>query len=111
MAVRSVTRRLAQSRAKRYEMVDERNLLLRVLITQTGWPAHLIRLPDDGLFVGAVCIHTPQGQLTWKLSRVDLDLFKGLAYERNDFDGQTRSDRTARLEALSLSLQESLSGR
>jgi hypothetical protein len=81
-------------------MVDERNLLLRVLITQTGWPSHLVRLPDDGLFVGAVCIHTPHGQITWKLSRVDLDLFKGLSYERNDFDGQTRRERTELLERL-----------
>ena len=101
---KSYTERLEESRANRYKVIDERNLLLNVLIAQTGWEAHreaIAAARQDGMFVEVLCIHSPAGQIAYKLTLADVDMFDHLPKRKSDWDGHRRAQKLERLQSLS----------
>jgi len=86
----------------------ERNQLVAFLTTCYG--AHLMRHPEtdpwDEDWRWIVCVHTPQGQMTWHIHDSELGLFDHLpsSQTQNDWDGHTTEQKYLRLQALVASL-------
>ena len=101
----SVSEKLESARANRYKVIHERNLLLRILIAHAGWDAHLVPAasPETGTWDRVLCIHSPEGQLHWKLSEADQEDFEGIAVEtprKDHYDGCKSAQKVERLETL-----------
>lgn len=102
----SVSDKLERARANRYKVIHERNLLILALAKHAGFEAHLVKpainqpgAGDDWLKV--LCLHTPAGQLHWRLSPEDQADFKSLpTLKRSDWDGAKAKDKAGRLELL-----------
>lgn len=101
----SVSEKLESARANRYKVIHERNLLIRALIAHAGWEAHLVPPagPETGSWDRVLCIHTPEGQLHWKLSEDDQKDFTGIPREtpkKGHYDGCKSAEKAKRLEVL-----------
>ena len=102
----SVSEKLESARANRYKVIHERNLLILALAKHAGFEAHLVKpainqpgMGDD--WTRVLCLHTPAGQLHWRLSPEDQADFKGLrTLKQSDWDGARAKDKAERLETL-----------
>jgi hypothetical protein len=102
----SVSEKLESARANRYKVIHERNLLILALAKHAGFEAHLVKpainqpgAGDD--WIRVLCLHTPAGQLHWRLSPDDQADFKGLpTLKRSDWDGARAKEKAQRLELL-----------
>lgn len=98
---RPTTELLLAARRNRYKIIRERNLVLLTLIRVSGWEAHLCKRDDPGTWKHVLCIHTPQGQLHWRLSDEDEKDFRGLKRVKNDhYDGADAKEKGERLQRL-----------
>lgn len=96
------TQALRAARKTRNHALWERNQLLLLWIQGTGLIAHL-EPPKraDLLFPAVLCVHTPAGQLTWKLSLEDVDDFRHLPSNGvSHFDGVRSHEKDERLATL-----------
>ena len=99
----SVSERLDRARANRYKLIHERNLLVLALAKHAaGFSAHVVPTDDPGTWKHVLCLHTPAGQIHWKLSPDDEKDFKGvLGFDkRTDWDGCKAPEKLERLERL-----------
>lgn len=104
----SVSDKLESARANRYKVIHERNLLILALAKHgVGCSAHVVPTgtnePQKGTWDKVLCLHTPAGQIHWKLSPEDAAEFKkaGLTFDRkSDWDGAKAPDKSERLETL-----------
>src|SRR5580765_8159888 len=99
----SATAQRDAARRNRYVVLYERNLLLRLLCAQ--FPAHLApaatakSATDTWRWV--VCLHTPTGHLTWKITDEDKEtMFAELPERPDDWDRHTHDHKIAALEEL-----------
>lgn len=103
----SATQRLEAARENRYKVINERNLLLLALIKASGWTAHLeptVRTVTGDTWARVLCVHTPAGQLTWKLSDADREAFGHLQMaSAPHYDGCGASAKLERLISLGVS--------
>ncbi len=103
----SISEKLESARANRYKVIHERNLLILALAKHgLGCSAHIVPTgtpePKKGEWNHVVCLHTPAGQLHWKLSAEDTEDFRGfLPFDRkSDWDGARAKTKNERLELL-----------
>ncbi len=99
----SVSEKLDRARANRYKVIHERNLLILALAKHgVGCSAHVVPTTDPGTWKHVVCLHTPAGQIHWRLSPEDCQDFKGvLAFDKTtDWDGCNATEKGERLERL-----------
>ena len=102
----SISDKLEAARANRYKVIHERNLLILALGKHAGFDLHLVNVDDAKLsepdaWDKVVCLHTPAGQLHWKLSPADQDDFRSLkTLRKTDYDGAKAADKAERLERL-----------
>lgn len=104
----SITEKLESARANRYKVIHERNLLILALARHgVGCSAHVVPTgtpePRKGDWNHVLCLHTPAGQIHWKLSPEDCDDFRKakLPFDRkSDWDGARAQTKAERLEAL-----------
>jgi hypothetical protein len=100
----SITEKLESARANRYKVIHERNLLILALVKHAGFEAHLVPSGTDapGKWDKVICLHTPAGQLHWKLSPKDAEDFEDILKftKKSDWDGARQADKVARLEKL-----------
>jgi len=102
----SVSEKLESARANRYKVIHERNLLILALAKHAGFEAHLVKpainqpgAGDD--WIRVLCLHTPAGQLHWRLSPDDQADFESLpTLKRSDWDGARAKEKAQRLELL-----------
>jgi hypothetical protein len=96
------TEALQAARKSRNHALWERNQLLKLWIHATGLIAHLEPpARPDLLFPAVLCVHTPAGQLTWRLSDQDLEDFAHLPSNGlSHWDGATASQKDDRLAEL-----------
>lgn len=77
--------------------------LSRYLLRE-GCPVHLNPLTWTGqksTMNYTVCVHSSQGQLTWRVSDLEVAAyFKHLKKERCRYDGHTRNEKLDRIQAL-----------
>lgn len=78
----------------------ERNQL--VAFVSKLYPSHLCRHPNDDKTWEAtwrwiVCIHSPNGQLTWHIHDREKKLFKHLKIKKEHWDGHTTEQKYNRL--------------
>jgi hypothetical protein len=99
----SATAQRDAARRNRYEILYERNLLLRLLCAH--FPAHVApaataKSPTD-TWRWVVCVHTPTGKFTWKITDEDrTTVFVALNERPDDWDRHTHGDKIAGLEDL-----------
>jgi len=79
----------------------ERNRLVAFL--SKIFPSHLCKhTPEDETWEDdwrwIVCIHSPQGQLTWHIHDTDYPLFKHLEEKEGHWDGHTTEEKYERLD-------------
>ncbi len=104
--LRPLAQRLEAARANRYKVIHERNKLIAALaIHGAGCSAHIVHTDDPGTWKHVVCLHTPAGQLHWKLSPEDLEDFEGvIPFDRkgtkSDWDGCKAPEKAERLDRL-----------
>lgn len=94
---------LEGARRNRYKVIHERNLLILALAKHAeGFSAHVVPTADPGTWKHVVCLHTPAGQIHWKLSPKDAEDFEGvLAFDKKtDWDGCKAPEKGERLERL-----------
>ena len=97
----SITDKLEAARKNRYKVIHERNLLILALAKHAGFEAHMVKVDDPGEWDHALCLHTPAGQLHWKLSPEDVKDFRTLkTLKKTDYDGSKADEKKARLETL-----------
>ena len=100
--LRSATHRMEAARNTSQRIISERNRLVSVLAAL--YPSHLCDISTeanpDAKFTAIVCIHTPVGQIAWKLPETEIGLFKGLPRKPNDWDGHTTEQKHERITAL-----------
>ena len=104
----SVSEKLESARANRYKVIHERNLLILALAKHgVGCWAHVVPTgvpePKKGTWNQVLCLHTPAGQIHWKLSPEDAADFKKakLAFDKkSDWDGSRADIKAERLEEL-----------
>lgn len=100
-AKRPLSELLKAARKNRYKVIHERNLLILALAKHAGFDAHLVAIDDPGEWTKAVCVHTPAGQLHWRLSPEDQEDFRSLkTIRKSDYDGAKAAEKVARLERL-----------
>jgi nicotinamidase-related amidase len=102
-AARPVTKLLEAARRNRYKVIHERNLLILALAKHgAGFSAHVVPTADPGTWKHTLCLHTPAGQIHWRLSPEDALDFKGqIPFDRkSDYDGAKSAEKTQRLESL-----------
>ncbi len=95
--------RLKAARANRYKVIHERNLLILALAQHgIGCSAHVVPTDDPGTWKHVLCLHTPAGQIHWKLSPEDVKDFKGvIPFDKTtDWDGAKAPQKVERLERL-----------
>ncbi len=100
---RPVTELLEAARRNRYKVIHERNLLVLALAKHAaGFSAHVVPTTDPGTWKHVLCLHTPAGQIHWKLSPKDAEDFRGiLTFDRkSDWDGAKAPEKNERLEGL-----------
>lgn len=99
----SATAQRDAARRNRYEVLYERNLLLRLLCAQ--FPAHVApaataKSPTD-TWRWVVCVHTPTGYFTWKITEEDREtVFVALDERPDDWERHTHEHKIAALEEL-----------
>lgn len=99
----TVTERLERARANRYKVIHERNQIIKWAIKASGAEAHVLKVDDPGTWTAVLCIHTPEGQLHWKLSPEDAKDFARLPRAKDDhYDGCKSSEKGERLDRLAL---------
>lgn len=100
----SISEKLERARANRYKVIHERNLLILALIAHAGFEAHVVRpaVRDPGEWDYVLCLHTPEGQLHWKLSPEDVRDFAHLKHEspKGHYDGCKAPEKLERLTRL-----------
>jgi hypothetical protein len=103
----SVSEKLESARANRYKVIHERNLLILALAKHgIGCSAHVVPTgtpePKKGEWNHVLCLHTPVGQIHWKLSAEDTDDFRGYVTfnKKSDWDGARAPEKAERLERL-----------
>ena len=100
---RPLTARLKAARDNRYQQIRKAHLILLWAIGAEGCDAHLEPLatgPND-YWVASLCVHSPAGQLTFKLTDEDLPMFKHLPSKaKSHWDGHTAAENMERLEQL-----------
>jgi nicotinamidase-related amidase len=105
-AKRSLTQILEAARANRYKVIHERNLLILALAKHAGFDAHLVPTGNNetGNWKQVLCLHTPAGQIHWKLSPKDVADFEEFlkTSRKSDWDGATATQKGERLENLHL---------
>lgn len=74
----------------------ERDKLISVL--SKLWPSHLSLSDKSNRFV--VCVHSPEGQLTWHVLQQERDLFLHLKFEEDHWDGHTTEEKYKRLKKI-----------
>jgi len=101
---RPVTELLEAARRNRYKVIHERNLLIMALAKHgVGCSAHVVPTDDPGgTWKNVVCLHTPEGQICWKLSPQDAEDFATLKpfSKKSDWDGAKADEKVRRLEVL-----------
>lgn len=99
---KTATARLEAARRNRHQLIDERTLLLSLLTHL--YPSHLAPAQTETSDVSqqhlVLCIHTPAGQLAWKLRDDELDAFSHLNTTTGDWDKHTHSMKLDRLREL-----------
>ena len=66
---------------------EERNRLVAVLTYI--WPSHLVLAESGSGDWDTVCVHSPEGQMTWHIPDRDMHLFQHLGYAASHWDGHT----------------------
>lgn len=96
--------KLEKEKASKDNAYSERNNLVAFL--SRLYPSHLCRhseedktWEDDWRWI--VCIHSPQGQLTWHLHDSDIYKFRHLVKVEDHWDGHTTEEKYKRLAVLS----------
>lgn len=93
---KSTTERLEASRATRQRIAD-REILYAAILSRL-WPSHLAEpLTAQGNGSWIVCVHSPAGQLAWRVRDDEIPLFKHLQRTDNDGKGYTFDDKMVRL--------------
>lgn len=99
----SASDRLKRARDRTHKFRGETLALVGLLVRM--WPAHtcLAKRPNaDGEFERVVCVHTPQGILSWKLSRDEEARFDALPMRDSDCEAPSQRQRIERIDALAL---------
>ena len=94
----STTARLESARANRLRVIDEKLQLVSLL--SRVWPSHLSPTTRGGAWSHVVCIHSPAGQLAWRLTDDEMPLFAHLTETATDWDKHSAEDKAARIEQL-----------
>lgn len=79
----------------------ERDMLVCAL--SKIWPSHLAyddQVGWDDEWRWVVCVHSPQGQLTWHIRKSELPWFGHLNHAANHWDGHTTPEKYERLSRL-----------
>jgi hypothetical protein len=92
----TATERMEAARNAKRSAID-RELLLVSLLSRV-WPSHLAepRKPQR-TFTWIVCVHSPAGQLVWRVSDEELSLFDHLERRENHGKDYQAGDKLARL--------------
>lgn len=92
---------LTDMERRKDEAYTERNRLVALL--SKLWPAHLAQHGDDPSWSEdwrtIVCIHSPQGQLTWHVHDSHVPLFAHLPDGDNHWDGHTTEEKYRRIDS------------
>lgn len=69
------------------------------------WPSHLCRHPDEDTewekdWRWIVCVHSPEGQLTWHIHDSELAAFGHLSESENHWDGHNTEEKYKRIAAV-----------
>ena len=95
----TATARLQAARSNRLKLIDEKLRLVALL--SRVWPSHLSQTAGkDANWKHVVCVHSPAGQLAWKLTDDELPLFAHLKLTANDWDGHRADDKVARIDTM-----------
>jgi hypothetical protein len=99
----AVREQIEEMRARKDAAYEERNRVVAAL--SKLWPSHLAQHPEDDLtwerdWMTIVCIHSPQGQLTWHVHDSQRFLFAHLSMGEGHWDGHTTEQKYQRLAAL-----------
>lgn len=99
---RPLTVRLEAARRNRYKVIHRSHLFLLWAIGAEGCEAHLEPVDaSDTFWAAALCIHSPAGQLTFKLTKEDAKTFEHLPKRKKAcWDGHSHADNMQRLEQL-----------
>jgi hypothetical protein len=107
---RTASARLALARANRHKIIHERAMLILALAKHgVGCSVHIVpQGATDELGKGdkwrrVLCLHTPIGQIHWKLSPEDEAAFKKLDVRfdsESDWDGAKAKTKIERLDKL-----------
>src|ERR1035437_1676280 len=94
--MKSATERLDAARATKQRVAD-REIMYAAILSRL-WPSHLAppRKPQENM-QWVVCVHSPAGQLAWRVMDEELPLFAHLARTENDGKDYTFDDKMARL--------------
>lgn len=96
------TPRMEAARRNHHKTVRERNKIIVAFGKHAGFEMHVCNVGDPGDWTHVLCVHTPAGQLHWRLSNDDLaDLQKRLPAVKNDhYDGCKAAEKLERLDNL-----------
>ncbi len=100
---RPLTARLEAARKNRYQQIRKGHLLLLWAIGAEGCEAHLQPLTAGAsdFWAASLCVHSPAGQLTFKLTKEDMPDFAHLPRKaKNHWDGHNAAENMERLEKL-----------
>ena len=93
---KSATKRMEAARAVTQRVVNRE--ILAAAIFSRVWPSHLARPRVEQVnFPFVVCIHSPAGQLAWRVHQDELPLFAHLKEAPNDGQDYTADDKRVRM--------------
>lgn len=104
----ALTKENEELKASKDSAYKERNNLVAFL--SKLYPSHLCRHSDEDKsweddWRWIVCIHSPQGQLTWHLHDSDVASFRHLVEQESHWDGHTTEEKYKRLAAIKSAME------
>lgn len=98
---KTVSERLAASRAVKQNVITEKQLLVSIISRMPGWHAYLCRpLVPQKEFPMMVVIETPLGDVMWRMHADEAPLFAHLKIQKNKGRSASGDDKFARLLTL-----------
>lgn len=93
---KTATERMEAARATKQRVADREALYASIL--SRLWPSHLARPKVEQVnFPFIVCVHSPAGQLAWRVHQDELPLFTHLRELPNDGRDYSHDAKLARL--------------
>ncbi len=99
--VLSATERMERARDRTHAVRRETMAFVSLLCRM--YPSHRCKAEREQKtndYAIVVCVHTPAGQMAWKLTEDEHKRFAKLPMQENDWDRHTQAQRIERIDAL-----------